>query len=182
MGNLSKFFLLLNKAMRHSLLKLAFACLCCLPWLLSPVGPVKACTLWARLGERAKEGAVLVGKTRDMPPNHAQELRLERPAGGYRFLGLYAANGPRPGLKDGINENGLVIVNAAASCLSQAERNRFPGPEDLMEKLLATCADVEAVLQKRDWFSHPAFFLIADPTRVALIETGLDRQQAGGIG
>ncbi|MBM4286408.1 MAG: hypothetical protein FJ128_14365 [Deltaproteobacteria bacterium] len=160
----------MKKSARAFLLTLILTLAC-------PPGPARPCTLWIALAERVQGGGALVAKTRDMPPNHLQEVRLERPPGGFRFVGLYAATGSRQGLKDGINEKGLVILSSAASCLSQAERNRFPGPPDLLERLLAQCDGVEAVLRHLERFTHPAFYLLADPRQAAVIEVGLNHQR-----
>jgi hypothetical protein len=143
------------------------------------LGPLhsQACTLWAALAGRVQGGGALVAKTRDMPPNHQQELRLVKPDKGFRYVGLFAVTGSRPGLKDGINEKGLVILGSAASCLPAAERNRFSGPADLLERILTTCDGVDAVLANLGGFTHPAFFLVADRQKAVLIEVGLSHER-----
>jgi hypothetical protein len=133
-----------------------------------------ACTLWAAVGSRAEGGGVIVAKNRDMPPKHSQELRLARPWEGFRYFGLYALNRDEPGLKAGINEKGLVIVDAAASCIPKRERKQRPEVRHLNEKILAACADVDAVLRRQLMFLAPAYYLIADPRRAVILEVGLD--------
>ncbi|MEW6386622.1 MAG: carcinine hydrolase/isopenicillin-N N-acyltransferase family protein [Thermodesulfobacteriota bacterium] len=133
----------------------------------------RACTLWAAGGSRAEGGGVILAKNRDMPPNHRQELRLVRPPGGYRYFGLFARRGDEAGLRAGVNEKGLVMVDAAASCIPKGERRR-PMVRHLNEKILAACADVDAVLRRQLMFIGPAYYLIADPRRAVILEVGLD--------
>jgi isopenicillin-N N-acyltransferase-like protein len=146
-------------------------------FLFLPFGPhleASGCTLWAAAGTRVEGGGILVAKNRDMPPDHRQELRLVRPLRGFRYLGLFAVNSEEPGVKAGVNEKGLVIVDAAASCIPQGERERFPEVTQLNEKLLAACADVDAVLRRRLMFCAPAYYLLADRSKAVILEVSLE--------
>ena len=134
---------------------------------------VSACTLWAAAGSRVQGGGVLIAKNRDMPPDHRQELRLVKPRDGFRYFGLFAVDSDEPGVKAGVNEKGLVIVDAAASCLPRRERQRRPEVEHLNEKILSACADVDAVLRRQLMFLAPAYYLVADRTQAVLLEVTL---------
>jgi hypothetical protein len=112
-----------------------------------------------------------------MVPNHRQELQLVTTPGGFRAFGIFAVDGRQPGMKAGINEKGLVIVSGAASCIPMAERARAGGIKQLLIKILASCENVDAVLKKLEMFVGPGFFMVADPTQVALIEVGLNNQR-----
>ncbi len=125
------------------------------------------------------EGAgVLIAKNRDMPPDHRQELRLVRPPGGFRYFGLFAVDSDEPGVKAGVNEKGLVIVDAAASCIPKWQRDRRPEVEHLNEKLLAACADVDAVLRRQLMFCAPAYYMIADRSNAVILEVALDGKRS----
>jgi hypothetical protein len=136
------------------------------------------CTLWAAAGSRVEGGGVLAAKNRDVDPDHRQELRLVRPPGGFRYLGLVALNRKEPGVKVGINEKGLVIADAAASCLPASRHGLRPEVPHLNEELLAACADVNAVLRRKLMFLAPAFYLVADPSRAALLEVSPEGEVA----
>jgi isopenicillin-N N-acyltransferase like protein len=142
--------------------------------LFRPLPLARGCTLWAAMGSRVAGGGVLIAKNRDMPPDHRQVLRLTRPAEGFRFLGLEAENGAESGVKAGVNEKGLVIVDAAASCLPESRRECRPGVAHLDEKILAACPDVAAVLRRQLMFCAPAYYLVADRSRAVILEVGLD--------
>ena len=102
-------------ALKHCLRKhLTLALLVFLPCLWTNP-EAHACTLWAAAGSRVKGGGVIIAKNRDMPPDHRQELRLVKPPGGFRYLGLVAVDRDDASVKAGVNEKGLVIVDAAAS-------------------------------------------------------------------
>jgi isopenicillin-N N-acyltransferase like protein len=145
---------------------------------LGPSAQAWACTLWAAAGSRVQGGGVLLAKNRDMPPDHRQELRLVKPPGGFRYFGLVAANSDEPGVKAGVNEKGLVIVDAAASCAPQWERDRLPEVPLLNEKILAACADVDAVLRRALMFCSPAYYLVADRSKAVLLEVDLKGQRS----
>jgi isopenicillin-N N-acyltransferase like protein len=143
-----------------------------------PLPQAQGCTLWAAVGSRVAGGGVLIAKNRDMPPDHYQELRLTRPPGGFRFFGLAAMDGGEASIKAGVNEKGLVIVDAAASCLPECRRECRPGVAHLDEKILAACPDVAAVLRRQLMFCAPAYYLVADRSRAVILEVGLDGTRA----
>lgn len=160
--------------MKYSLHKYWPAFIILLLSLLWPHPEVRACTLWAAAGSRVQGGGVLIAKNRDMAPDHRQELRLVKPPGGFRYFGLCAVDSDEPGVKAGVNEKGLVIVDAAASCLPMCERQRRPEVEHLNEKILSACADVDAVLRRQLMFLAPAYYLVADRAKAVLLEVALD--------
>jgi isopenicillin-N N-acyltransferase-like protein len=148
------------------------------PLLLTAIdGQVQACTLWAATGGWTQDRGTLVGKNRDRSPEQVQELRFEAPPGGLRFLVLHP-RGDQPRDIAGINEKGLVVVTAAASCIPLRERSRAFYLEGFLDRLLTSCATVEAVINKRTWFTAPAFYLVADRFKIALIEVGLQERRA----
>ncbi len=135
--------------------------------------PAAACTLWAAAGDRTVDGAILIGKNRDWWAGRSQALRLLCPAGGFRYLGLYAVGRRFQGEKAGVNEKGLVMVSAAASVVPWRLRRRAPATGNLMDRILASCDSVDAVVRKRHLFTSPCFYLIADRSKIAIIEVGL---------
>jgi isopenicillin-N N-acyltransferase like protein len=143
-----------------------------------PLPQARGCTLWAAMGSRVAGGGVLIAKNRDMPPDHRQVLRLTRPPEGFRFFGLEADYGAESGVKAGVNEKGLVIVDAAASCIPECRRECRPGVAHLNEKILAACPDVTAVLRRQLMFCAPAYYLVADRSRAVMLEVGLDGTRA----
>jgi len=74
----------------------------------------ESCTLWATVGEAARDGGSLVVKNHDWRPDHRQEIKRVTPKPGFRYYGLFAYGNDGPGLKAGVNEKGLVVVSATA--------------------------------------------------------------------
>ena len=147
-------------------------------WLLlalavSRVDFVHSCTLWTAVGsdEQARR-VVFLAKNRDWTPDHSQELRLVRGGKGHEYLGLYALGGAEPGLKAGINRQGLAIVSASASSIPRRQRELAPGERGLMRRLLASCASVEEVAQAEHLFARarPQFLLAADRQKAVVVE------------
>lgn len=151
-------------------LRVSRLCCCLLIWLaLSPALPAAACTLWAAAGERVAGGGVLIAKNRDWRDDCRQELRRYRPRHGFRCFGLYAKCRRTRGLMAGVNEKGLVVVSATAP-YPRAERLAGPRTRGLNRKLLMSCAGVEQVLSRHDLLRGPRILLLADPSRIALVE------------
>lgn len=139
--------------------------------------PAQACTLWAAAGDAVQEGGTLLVKNRDWAPDHQQQLRLVNPASGYRYVGLFA-DGKAPGLKAGINEQGLTVVSASVSSIPREERRKMPKRRAVMPQLLTTCSSVDEALARTDLFVGPLFLLLADKTKIAYIESGPNGQYA----
>lgn len=142
--------------------------------LLSPTR-LHACTLWGAAGALAG-GGTLVSKNRDWKPDHTQVLKLQRSATGYAYFGLYAEGNDDPGLKSGVNEKGLSVLTASASCIPKAQRTSQPGKRGALLTLLtkyATCDEI--VAQQASIFPHTrtGFFLIADARKLLVVEIGL---------
>ncbi len=116
-----------------------------------------------------KGGGVIVAKNRDNSPGLSTVLKLLRPETGYRVFALVdtEAEGYVVG---GINERGLVVLNAAASSVSREKR--LVATEDFSERLLITFDSVEAALSRPELFSasYPALYMLADSTKIATIE------------
>ena len=151
-------------------LRVSRLCCCLLVWLaLSPAPTAAACTLWAAAGERVAGGGVLIAKNRDWRDDCRQELRRYRPRHGFRYVGLYALCRRTRGLMAGVNQKGLVVVSATAP-YPRAERLAGRRTRGLNRKLLASCAGVEQVLARRHLLRGPRILLLADPSRIALVE------------
>jgi len=154
--------------------KIFFIAVFWLIFLIVPDFPAQACTLWAAAGERSRDGATLIAKNRDWQPNQRVELRGITPEQGLRFLGLLPFQaGKRRGVAAGINEKGLAIVSASAGSVPHKKRN--VGTKGLNKLILTSFDTVDAVLRKRELFSRsrPVFYVIADKSKIALIEVAL---------
>jgi hypothetical protein len=130
---------------------------------------VRACTIWAATGEQVKGKGSLIAKNRDNLPHLYTVLKTVFPEKGFPFYGLFdiEADGY---VTAGINEQGLVVVNAAAN--SVPRKKRHVATEDLTERLLTSFGSVNTVLSEKDLFqkSHPAIYIIGDASQIASIE------------
>ena len=70
----------------------------------------------------------------------------------------------------GINEKGLVVVDASPSSLAPKEEDYSAIP--LTQGLLTRCASVDEVLAQKELLraSYPVFEMVADRHKVAVIE------------
>jgi hypothetical protein len=152
-----------------------------------PLAPTSACTLWGAAGSASSEGSLLV-KNRDWKPDHVQSLRLVRGKKGLAFLGLYADNGSAPGLKAGVNQAGLSVVNASASSLTRDQREEDPELHGVMLDLLRNYRSLDDInRQAQAIFSQvkPMFLLLADSNGLMQVEIGqggkfrIERSQNG---
>jgi len=150
----------------------------CLVVLLLSGWPGEACTLWAATGARSAGRATLIAKNRDWAPAQYQELRFRAPAEGYRFLVLHPRGRKRPVDIAGVNEKGLVMVTAAASCIPKKARPKSYYLEGFLNSILASCATVDEVLIKQELLTSPAFYLVADRAKIAMIELGLNDERS----
>lgn len=128
-----------------------------------------ACTLWAAAGNSVAKAGTIIAKNRDWEPVNSQELRLVRLDKGFRFIGLYDKNSRESGLKAGVNEYGLVAVNAAAPNINLCHRTNTI---DLMERILSDCKTIHEVFNHRDWFHGSRFLLLADRKTLMAVEIG----------
>jgi hypothetical protein len=161
--------------------KLFLALFCGPILLLSLAAPVEPCTLWAAAGERTSHHGTLIGKNRDWAPDQYQELRILAPAGGFRFLVLHPRGARRFLDIAGVNEKGLVVVTAAASCIPKRQRPKSYYREGFLNQILSSCATVDAVIKKQGLLTSPAFYLVADRSRIALIEVGLNEKRSVNV-
>lgn len=137
--------------------------------------PARACTLWTAAGaDEHSRATIFLAKNRDWQPNHSQALRLVRATKGHDYLGLFAIDGDEPGLKAGINRQGLAIVSGSASSIPRQVRQQAPGEKGLMRHLLSSCASVDELTQARHLFAkaRPMFLLVADPRQALMVEIG----------
>jgi isopenicillin-N N-acyltransferase-like protein len=150
--------------------KLVFQVLAgCLLMFLAANPVAQACTLFAAAGSSVRGGGTLIAKNRDRTPR-ASALRVFYPQDGYRHLGLVALDSPNEPAVAGINEKGLVVVDASVSCLDEEEE--VWGAVALTQALLTTCASVDEVLAQKTLLrgSYPVFEMVADSRKVAWIE------------
>jgi isopenicillin-N N-acyltransferase like protein len=138
-------------------------------FLLAVPEPSDACTLWAATGGRVNKGGTLMAKNRDNSSGFSTELRFVSRGKGFRFIALFdpEADGY---VVSGINEKGLAVTNASAASLPPEKRN--VAKEDLTERILTSFSSVDAAAKERAMFagSHPAFYMIADAGKIAMIE------------
>lgn len=136
---------------------------------------IDACTLWGVVVTNGTGGTILC-KNRDWAPDHTQALKLVRPSKGYAYYGLFAVGGSEPGIKAGVNERGLVVVTAAASCIPKSRRERQPGKHGVLTKLLSSYASCDELLAKKDEIFSGAramFIFVADREKLLEAEVGL---------
>jgi isopenicillin-N N-acyltransferase-like protein len=139
--------------------------------LLAPaLQPARACTLFAAAGESVRGGGALIAKNRDRCPL-ASGLKVFAPQDGYRFLGLVSLDSPREPAVAGINEKGLVVVDASPSSLAPHQEEDCRAIP-LTQALLTRCASVQEVLAQKKLLSasYPVFEMVADRRQVAVIE------------
>jgi len=135
----------------------------------------RTCTLWTAVGtDEQSHQVVFLAKNRDWQPDHDQGLRLIRSAKGHDYLGLFAIDGEEPGLKGGINRQGLSIVSASASSIPRQTRQQASGERGLLRRLLSTCASVDDLAGAHHLFARarPMFLLAADRHRTMVVEIG----------
>ena len=136
---------------------------------LFPFSLAQACTIWAATGNQVKGKGSLIAKNRDNISRLYTALKIVVPEKGFSFYGLFdiEADGY---VTAGINEQGFVVVNAAAN--SVPRNKRLVATEDLTQRLLTSFGSVDAVLFEKDLFqkSHPAIYIIGDTSKIASIE------------
>ena len=162
--------------MRHSRVVCAAALAVIWSLIFAPVA--QACTLWAASGDAVKGGGTLLVKNRDWSSNNDQTVDVVTPAKGFRYVALIAHDPPvaqgnaKTRVVAGMNEKGLVVVNAVADSLPKAERLAMPSNQRLMRALLAESGSVDAALANPDTFLGPRFLMLADAKKVAVVEIG----------
>ncbi len=131
--------------------------------------PAWACTLWGAVGSAVAQDGALVAKNRDWTPDSPGRLELVRPKQGHAYLALMAKGARGWGVRAGVNRAGLAVLSASASSLPRALRRQGKGRNRL---LLSGFATVDQVLAKQQLFAQarPAFYLLADARRLALVE------------
>lgn len=138
--------------------------------------PAHPCTLFAAAGSRVEGGGTLIAKNRDRKPR-LSALKIFTLPGGFKFLGLVDATSAKQPAVAGVNEKGLVVVDATASSLPA--RQRRGDAVSLTEKVLASCANVDAALARKEIFArHPAFHMLADGHKIATVEVAPGGQMA----
>ena len=143
---------------------------------------VEACTLWGAAGSAAG-GGTIVCKNRDWKPDHTQVLKMRRSEEGYAYFGLctvYATQSTE-GMAAGVNEKGLTAFTAATSSLPSSTWKDRKVTRNVTTPILLGYATCDEVLAKRDaLFSsmRPTFVMIADRTKILMVEVGLDGKYA----
>lgn len=132
--------------------------------------PSLGCTIWAAAGAKVNgKGGTIVAKNRDNSTGLITEFRTVCREKGLAFAALFDPEGDGY-VVAGINEKGLTVLNASAASLP--DEKRLVAKEDLTERLLTSFATVDALAAEGTFFaaSHPAFYIVADSAKVALIE------------
>jgi isopenicillin-N N-acyltransferase-like protein len=146
--------------------------------LLPGLQTASACTLFAAAGESVLGGGTIIAKNRDRCPL-ASGLKVFAPREGYRFLGLVSLDSPEEPAVAGINEKGLVVVDASPSSLAP-DQEEVSSAIPLTQALLTRCASVQEVLAQKRLLtaSYPVFEMVADRHQVAVIEIAPGGQAA----
>ena len=136
---------------------------------------VEACTLWVANGTMVDGGGTLVVKNRDWSASDEQyqHLALFKNNAKYNYYAL-VVDGKYPGIKAGINANGLVVVSATASSIPSKERRAMSRHPGVLKAILGDCGNVSDVFERRDLFVGPQFLMVADKERAAIIEIGAE--------
>jgi hypothetical protein len=97
-------------------------------------------------------------------------LAVVAPQDGYKHLALTGSGNPQDPAVAGINEKGLVVVDALAGSLT--EEAEVCGAPPLTQTLLSRCASVDEVLAQKALLraSYPVFEMVADREQAAWIE------------
>ncbi len=132
------------------------------------------CTLWSANGDNfVFNGGTLIAKNRDWRQNHKQVLKLVNPKSGYRYFGLFAEGNDEPGLKAGVNEKGLAVITATAGSIPSYIRKNDKRAKNSLSTMLKECDSVDAVLQYKGLFTGAKNLMVADKTKIAVVEIGL---------
>lgn len=156
-------------------------------WSLIFAPVAQACTLWAASGDAVRGGGTLLVKNRDWAPDNDQTVDVVTPAKGYRYLALIAHDPPvgkgkaKTRVVAGMNEKGLVVVNASADAVPKAERLAMPSNQRLMRTLLAESDSVDGALANPGAFLGPRFLMLADAKKVAIVEIGGEGQYSVSV-
>lgn len=128
-----------------------------------------ACTLWGCIGETVKNGGLLISKNRDRKEVSITRIKLYTPENSFKYLAMYGDGNPG-GVKGGINECGLVVFTASASCLKK--ENRVSDGKNKIRHILSSCKSVDEVLKdaERLFSGKTQFMLIGDNKELAYIE------------
>lgn len=145
----------------------------------SPTLSAQACTLFAATGaDWVKGGGTLITKNRDWEPT-TQDLWLVTDGGGFRYYALVAQGRGNDGnyaMRCGINEKGLVVIQSTAGTIPRKNRLTSRSRSGVLRPLLSKHSSVDEALKDRKIFtrSAPQNVIIADKTKIACIEIGLD--------
>lgn len=119
---------------------------------------------------RRRRGAIIV-KNRDEHPMY-QEMRYHQ-GHVYRYYGIYGGNEDHMSLTGGVNEAGFAVFSAVAEPIPKDVRLAY-GKRGTLARLLGNCSSVKEVLEMKDYFKSPGFFLMADAHEIAYVEIGED--------
>ena len=116
-------------------------------------------------------GGTLAAKTRDEHPG-PQRFDIAVPSKGYAYLGLFTGDKHRFNM--GFNEKGLFLARSTSGSLLRKERLALP--RFFKHRLSATdgimqhYASVDEVLAHKEVFVEPVNYLLADRTKIAVVE------------
>ncbi|MBI9013102.1 MAG: hypothetical protein JEZ08_12790 [Clostridiales bacterium] len=143
-------------------------------FILMPDMTTYACTEWSAHGDMVLDGGTIIVKNRDFIPGR-QELKLIEPKEGYRYFGLID-KGITFG---GVNEHGLVVFNQVTGYKDAGfNLNRMIGMANLPYTVLTNYKSVDEVIENAHNFPGATTLNIADKTKSAYIEIGVDGNYA----
>jgi len=142
---------------------------------------VHACTTWASTGSVNATPGTIVVKNRDAGHHGLEKIQIFHPKNAYAYLALvYKSKLSQKNysyISAGINSQGLVVVNNAAS--STPTQNRDQGETITMRNILAHFNNVTQVISAQ----HSLFttnlvnnLIIGDSRQIAVIEIGKQHQ------
>ena len=141
------------------------------------VSVANACTNWASVGDVNANGGLLLVKNRDAPHQGLEKLALIHPKKGIPYLALaYNTDGGAnyPYISAGVNQNGLAVVNNAASGYP-VKYDREQGETTTMRNILQHYGSVADVLKHaKKLFSNSLvnYLIIGDPKQIVTVEIG----------
>lgn len=108
-------------------------------FLLQPGTALSGCALFGALGSGVEGGGALIGKTRDQAEPSEQAFVTVRGKGRFQYRGICTKG---KSVTSGINEKGLIVVNATASHIEGREKKATPPG-----KILSRVSFVEEVIE-----------------------------------
>ena len=121
------------------------------------------------------DGGLLIAKNRDWNESSKTSLKVIFPKKGYKYLAMYA-EGEDGGVKGGINEAGLVVFTATASCVRKEDR--YSEEKGKIRLILTECRTVDDVIKNQNKYllGRTQFIIIGDNKELARVEISPDNR------